>query len=126
MSSSVVVSLTLMALIAVSLVIIRKSLAKTESSRHQIGLVAAIFVVLFCTTLFDEHHNYVAKWDVSIVDLLRQTTMLSLISVGAAVVIIAGGIDLSAGSVIAFSASICATLLVLLAPEAVAQSQPLG
>ena len=33
--------------------------------------------------------------------------------------IIAGGIDLSAGSVIAFSASICATFMVLLAPEAV-------
>ncbi len=126
MAASVVVSLIVMALVSIGVIGVRQFVAKGDAQRHQLGLVAAIFIVLCCTTLLDEHHNYVTKWDVSLVDLLRQTTMLSLIAMGAAVVIIAGGIDLSAGSVIAFSASICATLMVLLAPEAVSQSAPLG
>jgi ribose/xylose/arabinose/galactoside ABC-type transport system permease subunit len=126
MDASVVVALMAMVMIAVGVIGLRRFVAVGDSQRHQLGLVAAIFVVMFCTTLLDEHHNYVVKWNVSLVDLLRQTTMLSLISLGAAVVIIAGGIDLSAGSVIAFSASICATLMVLLAPDAVNQSLPLG
>lgn len=126
MDTSVVVALMAMVLSAVGVTVLRRFVAVGDSQRHQFGLVAAIFVVVFCTTLLDEHHNYVVKWDVSLVDLLRQTTMLSLISLGAAVVIIAGGIDLSAGSVIAFSASICATFMILLAPDAVNQSLPLG
>ena len=126
MSVSVVVALVLLALAAAGVIGLRRLYAKTDAQRHQLGLVAAIFVVLCCTTFLDEQHNYVALWDVSLIDLLRQTTMLSLIAVGAAVVIIAGGIDLSAGSVIAFSASTCASLMVLLAPDEVNQSQPVG
>ena len=126
MGSSVILSLFVMVLASTCVIGLRQFVAHRDAHRHQLGLVAAIFVVLFCTTLLDEHHNYVAKWDVSIVDLLRQTTMLALISLGAAVVIIAGGIDLSAGSVIAFSGSICATLMVLMAPDAVNQSLPVG
>jgi len=126
METSVVLALLAMIFTAVGFIGLRRFVAVGDSQRHQLGLVAAIFVVVFCTTLLDEHHNYVVKWDVSLVDLLRHTTMLSLISLGAAVVIIAGGIDLSAGSVIAFSASICATFMVLLAPDAVNQSLPLG
>ena len=126
MSVSVVVALVLLALAAAGVIGLRRLHAKTDAQRHQLGLVAAIFVVLCCTTFLDEQHNYVALWDVSLIDLLRQTTMLSLIAVGAAVVIIAGGIDLSAGSVIAFSASTCASLMVLLAPDEVNQSQPVG
>ena len=126
MDVSVIAALVVMFLASVGVVGLRHFVAKSDAQRHQLGLVAAIFVVLFCTTILDEHHNYVAKWDVSLIDLLRQTTMLSLIALGAAVVIIAGGIDLSAGSVIAFSASICATFMVLLAPDAVNQSLPLG
>lgn len=126
MSVSVVVVLVLLALVAAGVIGLRRLYAKTDAQRHQLGLVAAIFVVLCCTTFLDEQHNYVALWDVSLIDLLRQATMLSLIAVGAAVVIIAGGIDLSAGSVIAFSASTCASLMVLMAPDQVNQSQPVG
>src|SRR5436305_9676974 len=107
MGSSVVVSLSVMALVAAAVFGLRKFLTTNDSQRHQLGLVIAIIVVICCTTLLDDHHNYVMKWQVSVIDLLRQTTMLSLIALGAAVVIIAGGIDLSAGSVMAFSASIC-------------------
>lgn len=126
MSASVVVALLSLAFVAAGVIGLRRLYAKTDAQRHQLGLVAAIFVVLCCTTFLDEQHNYVALWQVSIIDLLRQTTMLSLIAVGAAVVIIAGGIDLSAGSVIAFSASTCASLMVLMAPDEVNQSQPVG
>ena len=126
MDASVVVALISMVIASLGVIALRRFVARTEAQRHSFGLIAAIFFVLFCTTLLDEHHNYVTKWDVSLIDLLRQTTMLSLIALGAAVVIIAGGIDLSAGSVIAFSASICATFMVLLAPDAVNQSLPVG
>jgi len=105
---------------------LRQFVAKSDSQKHQLGLIVAILVVLWCTTLLDEQHNYVINWDVNLINLMRETTMLSLIALGAAVVIIAGGIDLSAGSVIAFSASICATFMVMLAPEAVSQSQSVG
>ena len=126
MDLTVVAALIVMILASVGVIGLRRFVATGDAGRHQLGLIAAIFFVLFCTTLLDEHHNYVTKWDVSLIDLLRQTTMLSLIALGAAVVIIAGGIDLSAGSVIAFSASICSTFMVLLAPEAVNQSLPVG
>jgi ribose/xylose/arabinose/galactoside ABC-type transport system permease subunit len=126
MDTSVVLALALMAFVSFAVVVLRQFFAVSDAARHQLGLIAAIFVVLFLTTFLDENHNYVTKWDISVTDLLRQTTILSLISLGAAVVIIAGGIDLSNGSVIAFSASICATFMLLLAPDAVIQSQPLG
>jgi ribose/xylose/arabinose/galactoside ABC-type transport system permease subunit len=51
---------------------------------------------------------------------LRQTSLLGITALGAAIVIIAGGIDLSIGSVIAFSGTVCACLLLWLAPEAMA------
>lgn len=126
MDASVIFALIIMGLMSVGVVGLRQVAAKTDAQRHQLGLIAAILIVLCCTTLFDEHHNYVMKWNLSLIDLLRQTTMLSLIALGATVVIIAGGIDLSSGSVMAFSASICTTFMVLLAPDAVGQSQPLG
>jgi ribose/xylose/arabinose/galactoside ABC-type transport system permease subunit len=61
-----------------------------------------------------------------VVDILRQTSMLGIFTLGAAIVIIAGGIDLSSGSVIAFGGSICATIMLLLAPEEMHESQPVG
>ncbi len=42
---------------------------------------------------------------------------MGIFALGSAIVIIAGGIDLSSGSVICFSGTICATLLLILAPE---------
>ena len=62
----------------------------------------------------------------SVVDITRQTALLGIFALGAAIVIISGGIDLSSGSVIAFSGTICATLMLLLAPEEMAAAKPLG
>lgn len=94
--------------------------------RHEFALFAAVLTVLIVTTILDRHHNYVTQWRLSAIDLSRQTALLALYAMGAAVVIIAGGIDLSTGSVVAFSGTICATLMLLMAPEAVEQSKPLG
>lgn len=94
--------------------------------QHEFALLAAVLVVLVLTTILDKNHNYLYQWRESSVALSRQTALLSLYAMGAAVVIIAGGIDLSTGSVVAFSSTICATLMLLMAPEAVEQSQPVG
>lgn len=89
-------------------------------------LLLAIGGVLILTTLIDGQHTYWYRFRPSAVDILRQTSILGIFALGAAIVIISGGIDLSSGSVIAFSGSICATLMVLLAPREMEQDEPLG
>ncbi len=93
---------------------------------NEIGLVLAIILVLVLTACLDSNHNYLtAPWP-SLVDIVRQTTLLGIFSLGAAVVIIVGGIDLSSGSMIAFSGTICASIMVLVAPEKMENAEPLG
>ncbi|MGE3317156.1 MAG: ABC transporter permease [Planctomycetaceae bacterium] len=86
--------------------------------RHEFSLLIAILAVALVTTLLDAQHNYFRDPRTSLIDITRQTTLLGIFSLGAAIVIIAGGIDLSSGSVICFSGTICGTILLLLAPEA--------
>lgn len=86
--------------------------------RHpELNLALAILAVLVLTTILDEGHNYVKDARESSTTILRQATTLSIFAIGSAIVIIAGGIDLSCGSVIAFSGTVCASVLILLAPE---------
>jgi len=95
--------------------------------RHESSLLLAIAVVVALTTLLDSQHNYLHDPIRSLTDITRQTTLLGIFSLGAAVVIIAGGIDLSSGSVICFSGTICGVFLLLLAPEAMqSPDAPLG
>lgn len=101
------------------------SLWRRVWQRHETSLLVAIALVALLTTLLDSQHNYWTNWRGSAIDLVRQWSMLGLFSLGAAVVIIAGGIDLSAGSVIAFGGTICATLLLILAPQQMLGNQPL-
>src|SRR5437660_1739933 len=100
---------------------LRRTFARTEW-----GLVAAIAVVVLLTALLDDQHTYWTNPRVSLVNVFRQTAFLGIYALGAAIVIIAGGIDLSSGSVIAFSVSICATFMVLMAPEAMKSATPVG
>lgn len=93
---------------------------------NELGLLLAIACVLVITAVFDSNHNYWSDPGVSAIDIARQTALLGIFALGAAVVIIAGGIDLSSGSMIAFSGTICATIMVLLAPDAMRDAQPLG
>jgi ribose/xylose/arabinose/galactoside ABC-type transport system permease subunit len=94
--------------------------------RHETGLVLAVVVVLVATAVLDSQHNYYYNPKASFVDLVRQTVMLGIFALGAGLVIIAGGIDLSSGSVIAFSGTICATIMLWMAPDAMLNNQPLG
>jgi ribose/xylose/arabinose/galactoside ABC-type transport system permease subunit len=84
---------------------------------NEIGLALAIVVVVLLTTAIDAGHTYWNDPGGSAAEIVRQGTMLGIFALGAAVVIISGGIDLSVGSMIAFSATICATILVVLAPD---------
>lgn len=81
----------------------------------ELALVLAIVLVFVLTGLIDRNHTYFTNFQSSSVIILRNTVLLGIIALGAAVVIVAGGIDLSAGSMVAFSATTCALVLVLFA-----------
>jgi ribose/xylose/arabinose/galactoside ABC-type transport system permease subunit len=81
--------------------------------RHELALFAATVAVFVATGWLDPNHTYFANWAESRDIILRNTALLGIIALGSAVVIIAGGIDLSAGSMVAFSATTCALVLTL-------------
>ncbi len=85
-----------------------------SNRRNELSLVIAIAAVVGLTTwLSDSYRQFPAR---NAQEILRQTSLLGISALGAAVVIIAGGIDLSIGSVIAFSSTCCCSILYLLAP----------
>jgi ribose/xylose/arabinose/galactoside ABC-type transport system permease subunit len=81
--------------------------------RHELAIVAATVAVFVITGWLDPNHTYFANWAESRDIILRNTAILGIIALGAAVVIISGGIDLSAGSMVALSATTCGLLLAL-------------
>ena len=82
--------------------------------RNEIGLLIAIVVVVAVTTVASS--SYRDKPLQNAEEILRQTVLLGIFTLGTAIVIISGGIDLSSGSVIAFSGCICAQIFLLLSP----------
>ncbi len=82
---------------------------------HELALLLAIGLVFVLTGLLDRNHSYFTSFQDSAIIVLRNTSLLGIIALGAAVVIIAGGIDLSSGSMVAFSATACALIMVLMA-----------
>lgn len=100
--------------------------ARIRFRHNELGLLAVIVVVVAFTATVDSNHNYWNEPWSSTVDLARQTSLLGIFSLGAAVVIISGGIDLSSGSLIAFSGTLCASLMVLMAPDRMQNALPLG
>jgi len=90
------------------------------------ALVLAIVLAIGLTALVDANHSY---WDrplESVRDIARNTALLGIFALGATVVIIAGGIDLSAGSMIALSGTVCATTMLALAPAQMMGFKPVG
>jgi ribose/xylose/arabinose/galactoside ABC-type transport system permease subunit len=77
----------------------------------EFALLIAIVAVVACTTIFDADGSYLKAPGTSARDIIRNLSLLGIFSLGAAVVIISGGIDLSSGSVIAFSGTVCAGIL---------------
>ena len=94
--------------------------------RSEVALALAIVVVVLLTLAFDPQRNYLRLPRLSAIDILRDASILGMFALGSAVVIIAGGIDLSCGSMIAFSGSICATVMLMLAPDQLNSHGPLG
>src|SRR4029453_4212424 len=73
------------------------------------GLILVILAVITVAALLDSNHTYWNDPWPSAVDIARQTALLGIFSLGAAVVIVSGGIDLSVGSMIAFAGTTCAS-----------------
>ncbi len=88
---------------------------KLRPFRNDLGLLGAIFLVAVITAFFSD--SYQNQPGLVLQTLLRETAMVGIFALGAAVVIIAGGIDLSAGSVIAFSGTLFFGFIILLAPD---------
>jgi ribose/xylose/arabinose/galactoside ABC-type transport system permease subunit len=103
-----------------------KLLSRLPANVNELGLMAAVLVVLALTALFDTQGNYLSDPLSSAQDILRQTSLLGIFALGSAIVIISGGIDLSCGSVIAFSGTTCATIMLMLAPEEMREFKPIG
>lgn len=89
-----------------------RRLARQHS--NELGLLVAIVAVVAATTIFS--NAYREKPLQNAQEILRQTSLLGVFALGAAIVIISGGIDLSSGSVIAFSGAVCASIMLWLAP----------
>ncbi len=82
--------------------------------RNELGLILAIVVVLLFTAAVNDAYRTRTEYNAK--EILRQTSLLGVFALGSAVVIIAGGIDLSSGAVIAFSGATCALVMQVLAP----------
>jgi ribose/xylose/arabinose/galactoside ABC-type transport system permease subunit len=73
------------------------------------GLVTGIVGVLVVVYVVDREHAFFQRY--SLQTLLHRVALFGVLAVGAAVVIIAGGIDLSIGAVVALSSVVSARLL---------------
>ena len=55
---------------------------------NELILVAAIMIVAMLTAALDSNHNYVQNPGDSVIEIIRQTSLLGIFALGAAVVII--------------------------------------
>ncbi len=91
-------------------------------SRHltEIVLLAGCVVVFGLTAIVND--AYVLRFQYNAAQIVRYASMLGIFAIGAAIVIISGGIDLSSGSMIAFGGMICCMVISVVAhaiyPEA--------
>ncbi|MEZ6067373.1 MAG: ABC transporter permease [Planctomycetaceae bacterium] len=88
-----------------------------QKHRNELGLVIATFVVLALTAAISPSYHSLATTQRTMESIGRETGVIGIMAIGAAIVIIAGGIDLSAGSVAAFSGMLFCGVIVLLAPD---------
>src|SRR5437868_13941456 len=82
-------------------------------------LLAAIMAVYVLTALVDKDHSYFDRvqnryW-FCIEDIVRSFSLYGMVALGAMVVIVAGGIDLSVGSLVALCAVVLASTMMTFA-----------
>lgn len=87
-----------------------------RSFRTELSLIVAVVVVILLATWIDPRHTYFRAPGENAQSILLYSSQLGILALGAAVVIISGGIDLSAGSMIAFSGTVFASVAYVLAP----------
>ena len=80
----------------------------------ELALVLAIVAIVGVTLAVDENRSYWFESQANAIEIGRQASLLGIFALGAMMVIISGGIDLSAGSMIAFSGtSIACTMIAI-------------
>lgn len=77
---------------------------------RELSVVFVLVVLCAAMAFTDQRKNFFGPQNT--VNILQQVSLLSLFAIGETIVIITGGIDLSLGSIIAFTGMICALLLV--------------
>ena len=92
--------------------------------RHEVRLTGALLIVVLLAGIFDRAHLYWYYPAESAKEIIRYTSFLGIFALGSAIVIIAGGIDLSTGSMIALGGTTCASLMLLLDPEGMSGDRP--
>lgn len=93
-------------------------------ARPEFWLLLANCVVYFGVLLGDRQHNFGSADSLQL--LSTETTMLGIFAIGITIVIISGGIDLSVGSVIAFSSIVFTIVLHQMAPSGVMSKEGVG
>jgi ribose/xylose/arabinose/galactoside ABC-type transport system permease subunit len=86
-------------------------------SSVEFKLILSWLLVVLATLALDTNHTYWNSSADSAQLILRQTVLLGFFALGSAIIIISGGIDLSSGSVIAMSATVFGSLMIVLDPE---------
>jgi ribose/xylose/arabinose/galactoside ABC-type transport system permease subunit len=84
--------------------------------RTEFWLLLANLLVYAVVLLLDPQHNFGSATSLQL--LLTETTMLGIFAIGTTIVILSGGIDLSVGTVIAFSSIIFTVVIKKLVPAA--------
>jgi ribose/xylose/arabinose/galactoside ABC-type transport system permease subunit len=84
----------------------------------------ANLIVYFGVLIGDHQHNFGSAASLQL--LSTETTMLGIFAIGITIVIISGGIDLSVGSVIAFSSIVFTIMLRQLSPSGVMSKDGVG
>ena len=92
--------------------IVRRWLGSVE-----VKLILAWLAVVAVTIVLDPLRTYVNSPGSVAELIIRNTVFLGFFALGSAVIIISGGIDLSSGAVIALSATVFSSLLLLIDPE---------
>lgn len=107
------------------------SLGAAQPSRYwwfttEVALLIAIALVVSFTAIADSRHSYLYQPVDNLELIAYNVATLGIFALGVAVVIIAGGIDLSGGSTIAFCGTVCAAILMLLSPKDLDPGQSAG
>jgi ribose/xylose/arabinose/galactoside ABC-type transport system permease subunit len=85
-------------------------------STVEFKLILAWLLVVIVTAFADPGHTYFNNPGSTAEGIIRNSVKLGIFALGAAVIIISGGIDLSSGSVIAMSATVFGSLLMVFDP----------